>query len=211
MENSFPSTLTALRKANGLTQKEAAKQLGISQALLSHYENGIRECSLDFLIKTAKFYNVSCDELLGLVSTEPEDEKNAYLCARKDDLTDALEIMFDLLARSQNQSVCDEAADFISLAIYRIMRLIYFSSQSPARGVFNLSKHTYRAMADAQMQISEADLLCALSGKECDDLLPVENPEALKINGSEMKAVYGEKYLRLLELISLAEKKVSHK
>ena len=54
MENSFPSTLTALRKANGLTQKEAAKQLGISQALLSHYENGIRECSLDFLIKTAE-------------------------------------------------------------------------------------------------------------------------------------------------------------
>ena len=39
--------------------------MGISQALLSHYEKGIRECGLDFLVKAAEYYDVSCDYLLG--------------------------------------------------------------------------------------------------------------------------------------------------
>ena len=38
MERSFPIILCELRKEKGLSQKEAAAQLGVSQALLSHYE-----------------------------------------------------------------------------------------------------------------------------------------------------------------------------
>lgn len=65
MERSFPVILSELRKEKGMSQKEAAHQLGISQALLSHYEKGIRECGQNFLIKVADFYDVSCDYLLG--------------------------------------------------------------------------------------------------------------------------------------------------
>ncbi len=65
MEKSFSVTLAELRKEKRLTQKEAAAKLGISQALLSHYEKGIRECSREFLVKAADFYGVSCDYLLG--------------------------------------------------------------------------------------------------------------------------------------------------
>ena len=64
-ENSFNRILTLLRKERGITQKEAAANLGISQALLSHYEKGIRECGLDFVVKVADYYDVSCDYLLG--------------------------------------------------------------------------------------------------------------------------------------------------
>lgn len=63
--NRFPAILTLLRRERGLTQKQAAAQLGISQALLSHYERGIRECGLDFLIRAADYYGVTCDFLLG--------------------------------------------------------------------------------------------------------------------------------------------------
>ncbi len=64
MPDSFGTRLAELRKQQQLSQKEAAQALGISQALLSHYENGIRECGLDFVIKTAKFFGVTCDYLL---------------------------------------------------------------------------------------------------------------------------------------------------
>ena len=40
MNNSFPRMLTLLRKERGLSQKAAAQELGVSQALLSHYEKG---------------------------------------------------------------------------------------------------------------------------------------------------------------------------
>lgn len=61
----FSDRLTAQRKLKGVSQKQAAADLGISQALLSHYENGIREPGLGFLVKAADYYNVSCDYLLG--------------------------------------------------------------------------------------------------------------------------------------------------
>lgn len=65
MERNFPVIISELRKEKGLSQKEAAAKLGISQALLSHYEKGIRECGQSFLIRIADFYDVSCDYLLG--------------------------------------------------------------------------------------------------------------------------------------------------
>ena len=70
MNSDFPRIITLLRKERGISQKNAAADLGISQALLSHYEKGIRECGLEFLVKTADYYNVSCDYLLGR-SPEP--------------------------------------------------------------------------------------------------------------------------------------------
>ena len=65
MNHDFPRIITFLRKEKGMSQKQAAADLGISQALLSHYEKGIRECGLDFLVKTAEYYDVTTDYLLG--------------------------------------------------------------------------------------------------------------------------------------------------
>ncbi|MBD5104133.1 MAG: helix-turn-helix transcriptional regulator, partial [Ruminococcaceae bacterium] len=40
MLNDFPRILTLLRKEKGISQKQAAEELGVAQALLSHYEKG---------------------------------------------------------------------------------------------------------------------------------------------------------------------------
>ena len=66
MSIAFSAKISMLRKEKQITQKQAAADLQISQALLSHYEKGIRECSLDFVQKTARYYGVSADYLLGL-------------------------------------------------------------------------------------------------------------------------------------------------
>ena len=58
LNKDFPRIITFLRKERGLSQKQVAGDMGISQALLSHYEKGIRECGLDFLVKTAEYYGV---------------------------------------------------------------------------------------------------------------------------------------------------------
>lgn len=66
MSADFALRLTDLRKEKNLSQKEAASCLGVSQALLSHYENGIRECKLDFIKKACDYYDVTADYLLGI-------------------------------------------------------------------------------------------------------------------------------------------------
>ena len=62
----FSETMSALRKARGLSQRRAAADLNISQALLSHYENGAREPGLDFVRRACAYYGVSADYLLGI-------------------------------------------------------------------------------------------------------------------------------------------------
>lgn len=64
MERTFASTLSALRKSNGLSQRKVANDLNISQALLSHYENGAREPGLNFVCRVCDYYRVSADYLL---------------------------------------------------------------------------------------------------------------------------------------------------
>ena len=70
MNADFSRTLALLRQEKGISQRKAAKELGISQALLSHYENGIREPGLAFVKKACDFYHVSADYLLGRTLTE---------------------------------------------------------------------------------------------------------------------------------------------
>ena len=64
MNSDFARIITLQRKERQISQKQAAADLGISQALLSHYEKGIRECGLNFLVKIADYYNVSVDYIL---------------------------------------------------------------------------------------------------------------------------------------------------
>ncbi len=69
MNTNFNEKLVELRTEKGLSQKDAAADLGISQALLSHYEKGIREYSLSFLCKAAEYYNVTTDYILGVTDS----------------------------------------------------------------------------------------------------------------------------------------------
>ncbi|HPY99921.1 MAG TPA: helix-turn-helix transcriptional regulator [Clostridiales bacterium] len=82
----FASRLTEQRKARGLSQKQAAADLGVSQALLSHYENGIRECGLAFVVRAAEYYGVSCDYLLGRTTNEISLEAGPQLADTPEDV-----------------------------------------------------------------------------------------------------------------------------
>lgn len=55
-----------LRKDRDLTQTDLAKILGCTQQTYSRYESGEITIDIYNLIKLAKFYNTSCDYLLGI-------------------------------------------------------------------------------------------------------------------------------------------------
>jgi transcriptional regulator with XRE-family HTH domain len=58
--------ITKIRKAKGLTQKDLAVKIGISQRLLSHFEVGRRRITSEMLFQIALSLNVSADKILGL-------------------------------------------------------------------------------------------------------------------------------------------------
>lgn len=60
----FNIRLKDLREDNDLTQEELSKQLNITRSALGNYELGIREPSVELLIKIADYFNISLDYLL---------------------------------------------------------------------------------------------------------------------------------------------------
>ena len=122
----FAIILSQLRKERGISQKKAATDLGISQALLSHYEKGIRECGLDFVIKCSEYYGVTTDYLLGVsdsrtgiapdsLSQLDEDEEHSVSTLAK-----ATKYLLDISAASSTESSKKNYIyDYYMLSIYR--------------------------------------------------------------------------------------------
>lgn len=68
------NTIKQLRQKMGLTQVELAKELNISQGSLSAYETGRTAIDNDMLVRFARYFNVSIDEILGVDSTPSQVE-----------------------------------------------------------------------------------------------------------------------------------------
>ncbi len=66
MENKFKDNLKLLRQEKGIGQVELAQKLGVSKGIISLWENGLREPTMNSLIEMAKFFGVSIDYLVGL-------------------------------------------------------------------------------------------------------------------------------------------------
>lgn len=60
----FNIRLKDLREDNDLTQEELSKKLNITRSALANYETGLREPSVELLIKIADYFNVTLDYLL---------------------------------------------------------------------------------------------------------------------------------------------------
>ena len=128
MVTDFSRTLSLLRQERGISQRKAASQLGISQALLSHYENGIREPGLAFVVKACDYYRVSADYLLGRTlsrdgaiivaddlydSTDEKGNLRGSIMAtlQKKLVVNTTNLLFDLLGKTGNRGAITAAGD----------------------------------------------------------------------------------------------------
>lgn len=58
--------IVEIRKERGITQIELAKTLGVTQSMVSRIERGELRLNGEVIVKLAKLYKVSTDELLGV-------------------------------------------------------------------------------------------------------------------------------------------------
>ena len=182
MNAEFSRTLSLLRQEKGVSQRKAAAALGISQALLSHYENGIREPGLSFVVKACDYYGVSADFLLGRTLTRdgttiaPEElydisnEKNNSMrggvlaLLSKKLLVNSIGATFDLLAKTGSRDAVKAAANYLSSAVYTVYRRLYQANPANNPDFFSVSPvHFQAGLADADMKCSEAELEEALA------------------------------------------------
>lgn len=76
MGSCFGNKIKELRTERGITQPELAKALGVSNGMVSLWENGVNAPKAEYIVSAARFFNVSADYLLGL-----EDEFGNKICS----------------------------------------------------------------------------------------------------------------------------------
>ncbi len=76
---SFGKRLARLRKAMGLSQNDLARETGISQRMIAHYEVNDGNPPLHTFHKLCKALEVTADQLLGLEKTRKEPAKDNRL------------------------------------------------------------------------------------------------------------------------------------
>ena len=65
MDTIFGKRLKELREERGVSQPALAKELGVSRAIVSLWENGLREPTLSNLVAIADYFDESIDYLAG--------------------------------------------------------------------------------------------------------------------------------------------------
>lgn len=224
MRSDFPRILTLLRKEKGISQKNAANELDVSQALLSHYEKGIRECGLEFVIRAADFYGVSCDYLLGrspdrsgaVLSVEdiPEPDaagkENVYRGSllptlNKKLIANSLNILYDLLQKSGSRELTTEVSDYLMTAVYKMFREIYAANPKNPDGLFSTDTPVYEALSTATLTIGEMKVHCTAQGIETEGITPFKSPEKLATSPEKIANEYPLFATSLSNLIKTVE------
>jgi transcriptional regulator with XRE-family HTH domain len=72
--------LKELREAQGISQSELARRLGIPQQTYNHYERGDRTLPYDVLIQLANFFCVTTDYLLEFQANNEQKESVTVKC-----------------------------------------------------------------------------------------------------------------------------------
>ena len=209
MNGDFSRLLTLLRKEKGISQKNAASRLGISQALLSHYEKGIRECGLDFIVKASDFYGVSCDYLLGrspersgaVISVEdiPEPDaggkenvfKGSILpVLNKKLIANSLNILYDLLLKAGGKELTTEVSTYLMTAVYKMFRYIYAANGKNPEGMFAADQPVFEALSSSAMVLAEMRVRCTAGGIKTKGITPLEDPEKLSLSPEKLAEQY---------------------
>ncbi len=183
MDCSFPKNLAALRHERGISQKTAAEALGISQALLSHYEKGIRECGLDFLCRVSDYYGVTADYLLGRSNSRTgfQSTLDPSVLHRRRELFRVLELLCDLAEKAGNCPCIRTWDSFLQVGIYRAARLLLEACDGPTTELFRINAAEARAAADGvmQMRVARMTQLAGSSASHKERPMPFVSNERL--------------------------------
>ena len=193
MVNDFPRTLCLLRQEKKISQRKAAGELGVSQALLSHYENGVREPGLSFVVRAADYYGVSADFLLGRTMardggailaedlTDSSEEKgnvltgSAAVMLSKKLLVNSTSLLYEQISK-ESRPLVRAVTDYMSLAFYKIYRLLYTMDEDSSNKAFAAGQNVFSELCDAEMKKCEAQMRrMAAKGHQTDPDMSLEH------------------------------------
>lgn len=226
MNKDFSRIITLLRKERGLSQKQAAADLNISQALLSHYEKGIRECGLDFVVRTSEYYGVSCDYLLGITpqrsgatlsvddlpDSGSDDEvamSGMLTTLNRKLIINSINLLYSILDKTNNKGLTTEISNYIMTTVYKVFRIAYSTNAKNPQGLFAVPQQIYQGFSSAHQSISEANAFALASGSASDGFEGLHKSAAPVLSPEIINEDYPSLAPSLFNLIQSVESKIA--
>ena len=210
----FSRTLALLRREKKISQRAAAGDLGVSQALLSHYENGLREPGLSFVVRAADYYGVSCDYLLGrsmarsavpaerMEGTDTETEHSQ--------IVQAAALLLQVAESLESKQLSHEIESYFAVAIYKVYRYLYMADPAGVDAVFRAPQDRFEYLCDARMKEHELKIRLAANGEEgCG--LTQENIRRMPLAPSEIARRYPDLSSALLTVLQQVSDSIDRK
>ena len=145
--------------------------MGISQALLSHYENGVREPGLPLWCARRIFTAspvITCSAApcpkkeqpsqwreLGDVSSEKGNVLRGSVVAmlQKKLLVNSAGILLDLLGKAGDRGLINDVSSYLSAALYKMYRYVYLISGKHSDSMFPVPASLFADLCDAEMKL----------------------------------------------------------
>lgn len=173
----FSEVLSSLRRESGKSQRKAAADLDISQALLSHYEKGIREPRLEFVVRACAYYGVSADYLLGRTGVK----ENPVLYIRSGggiwenkkvrSFTASVLLLINIAADAAGTSAATAVSTYMGYLAYKLIRMMGIAEDSWPETIAQMPDAVFFARCDAAMKLAEAEIAVEMTG---DRALPAK-------------------------------------
>lgn len=206
MATTFSASLAKMRQVKGVSQRKAAGDLGVSQALLSHYENGIREPGLDFLCRACDYYEVSSDFMLGRVNPKPEQPElpvRTEANASEFDMTeltemdrrllsDSIGLIHQMLRTTDDKELENDVFAYFSLAVFRLIRDMFAGG---ADKLADIDGPASGFASDAAMKLAELEIIRKANSGEYPAI-------------SEMSKEYPDLYRSLTQVLFCAGSRI---
>jgi hypothetical protein len=198
-----------------MSQRAVAAELGVSQALLSHYENSQREPGLAFVVKAAEFYDVTTDYILGRTmgrdghrleipdfsSLRDNTLKGSVLgTIQKNLVINSMSVIFDLADKTGNRTLLTQISEYLSLHIYKVFRYIYHFGNKNPPAMFKAPINRYQMLVQAEEALCEAKIADALENGE---------GEPLPISNDQLKQEYPVPFQSLITVLHNVDSRVS--
>ena len=220
MASEFSRTLALLRRERGVSQRTAAGDLGVSQALLSHYENGVREPGLSFVVRACDYYHVSADFILGrtlsregsmltheevLSAAEPGNILQGSVLATLQSklLSGAAGVLFGLLGKLEDKTAINAAAAYLGSAVYQLYRHLYRCAGANEKYISLGADTCLLGAADADMKLSEIQYARSLRS------LAAKKAAFPDLSNGALTAAYPGRCQSLTQVLSTADARLS--
>ena len=170
MNTPFAEIFSRLRREKNISQRKAAEDMKISQALLSHYENGIREPRLEFIVHASEYYNVSVDYLLGRTSVK-ENPMLMPIILKEDTtssafvtdgelrvLLNSITILLEMISES-SEDLREDVLLYLYVPVYKLLRYLVTDRTDELTEFLKLPKNQFSPMCDAVIKKAEAAIM----------------------------------------------------